>query len=184
MKTASILIIVFISISFYACSDKKITESSKQLIGMVDKAYINRHLPINDNEKSMLFFECRIINNTSHKAIFKFRYNPSDEGMHNLYVVTNKNDTISLFSRYRSETFEVQPMETKNIDFSIDFTEELFKESHSYDYLTFVDSLASIIDKIIYRDSSDSTFTFNKSKDYTMEYRLLEYFSVGEGYKE
>lgn len=184
MKIIYCIIIIFV-LFFCSCENKRTIDNDNLLIGVIDKAYINRHYPINKDERSSLFLECEIMNYTDYNTIFKFRYDAFNNEMHNLYAITRNNDSLSLFCRYQSDKIvEVQPKQKKKVDFCIDFTENLFKESHSNDYLAYVDNLASIIDKIVYEISNDSTFVFTKNVDFVMEHRLLEYYSIGIGYKE
>ncbi len=171
----------------YKRSDKTMEEieSQQKIIGRIDKAYLNLHLPVNKKEKCRLFYECSIVNNTSQSAIFRFRFDAFDEGAHNLYAETNEHDTIALFVRYRgSKVLEVTPGQTRKIDFSVDFISNLLDKRNLSDCLFQIDSLAFATNRILYMCSNDSVFEFTKSKDYLIEHRPLEYYTEGEGYKE
>lgn len=191
MKSYYFIIVLTILNCSCTCTDKgnnrimKETKSKGEIIGRIDKAYINLHLPINKGERSRLFYECNIENQSSKEVTFNFRYIPFDEGEHTLYVETNEHDTIALFVKLMDDkVFKVLPRQTRNVDFCVEFTSNLLGNKNLNNYLFLVDSLAFATNKILYMSSNDSTFEFTKSEDFLIEHRPLEYYSNDAGGKE
>ncbi len=181
------IILYFCSACTCKRSDKAIEEvkSKEEIIGRIDKAYINLHLPIDKKEKSRLFYECSIVNRTSRSATFKFHFFSFEEKSHKLYAETIEYDSIALTVRSgENKIVEVAPGQTRKIDFCVDFTSNLLNQKDLNNYLFQIDSLAFVTNRILYMCSNDSIFEFTKSKDYLIEHRPLEYYTESEEYKE
>ncbi len=187
MKIIHAYLLILISCFFFSCSENKELSNNESLTGTLEKSYVNFFFPSMINLPGNLFFECKISNQTKDTASFEFNFDFYDEEKINkLFLVTEGDDSLNLYLRYViNRNFRVLPGKTESVDFYIDEGRELFKKSGIDNYYMFQDSLAFVVDRIIYKFSEDSVFTIRKKDklDFTIEHRVSIYTTQGEGIK-
>lgn len=139
------------------------------------------------NKPGNLFFECEISNQTKNTVSFEFNFDfYNEEKINKLFLITEGNDSLNLYLRYAiNRDFKILPGKTESINFYIDAGRELLKKSKMDNYYTFQDSLAFVVDRIVYKFTEDSVFTLRKKdkENFSIEHRVSIYTTQGEGIK-
>ena len=186
MKIIQTYFLTLLLCFFSSCSEKK-EAHNESLVGTLEKAYANFLFPGMEDAPGYLFFECNITNHTKSPVTFEFTYDVYDrERVNRLFLITDENDSLRLFLRSVTDRdFKILPDKSKTIDFCLDTTSEFFRRSGMDNYYMFQDSLAFVVDRIIYKFSDDSGFTIRKKDklDFIIEHRVSLYTTEGEGFK-
>lgn len=180
--------VIFILVLILSSCQARKQKIAKELIpqGILEKSFVNFRFPLKQKAKRLLFYECTIHNNTQEEMLFNFPYDLHDMGRnYNLFVIFENGDSANIYCKNSLDRdFVVQPNQIKNINFSLDSSDFLYKKNSNNEYHLFLDSLSFVTKEIIYKYSNDSIFKFIKSPNYVTEHRFHETFTVGTGFKD